>query len=102
MDRTGKPKVWKTNCVSSYRCRAKWGHLKGVNHLHLEIKKPGLESGDGVARFYLTLSVLKVVLQKPTPLQIRQLLLYYYLYKERADGCVWELTFAKRLNFVFV
>ena len=38
-------------------------------------------------------SVFNIVLQKSFPSQIRQLILYYYVYKE----FVCELTFAKRL-----
>jgi len=46
-------------------------------------------------RSHLTESVLKVVLQESIPPQIRQLILYYYLYKQLVDEFVWELTFAK-------
>ena len=45
---------------------------------------------------YFTESVCKVVLQKSIPRQIRQLILYYYQYRELVDGFVRELTFAKR------
>ena len=37
-------------------------------------------------------------LQKSIPPQIRQLVIYYYLYEEQVDGFVRELTFAKRLH----
>jgi len=46
-----------------------------------------------VQGFYLTQSVFKFVLQKSTPPQIRQLILYYHY----VDEFEWELTFAKRL-----
>ena len=45
-------------------------------------------------RPYLTQSGLNVVFQKSTPPQIRQLILYYYQYKEQVGIFVWELTFA--------
>ena len=44
-----------------------------------------------------TQSVFKVVLQKSISTQIRQLILFYYLYKEQVDGFVRESTFAQRL-----
>ena len=47
--------------------------------------------------FYLTESVHTVVLQKSTPAQIHQLILYVNTYKGYSDGFVRELTFAKRL-----
>ena len=46
--------------------------------------------------FYLTDSVYKVVLLESIPAQIRQLILYYYKYKEQVDEFVRELTFAKQ------
>ena len=49
------------------------------------------------SRTDLTESVYKVVLQKSTPPQIRQLILYYYKHTEYVDGFEWELTFVKRL-----
>jgi len=51
---------------------------------------------------YLTPSVFKVVLRKPIPTQIRQLVLYISNSKEYVDGFVRELTFAKRLQKHFV
>ena len=46
----------------------------------------------------LTQNVYNVVLQKSTPPQIRQLILYCYEYNEDVDGFVEELNFAKRLE----
>ena len=46
---------------------------------------------------YLTESFFQVVLQKSTPLQIRQLILYHFLLKKYADGFVWIFFSAKRL-----
>ena len=46
---------------------------------------------------YLTESVYNTVLQKSIPPKIRQLILYYYLYKEHVVEFVRELTLAKRL-----
>ena len=37
------------------------------------------------------------LIPKSIPIQIRQLILYYYLYKEYVDGFVRDLTFAERL-----
>ena len=48
-------------------------------------------------QFYLAQRVFKVGLQWSTSPQIRQLVIYFYLYKEYVDSFVWELTFAKRL-----
>ena len=45
---------------------------------------------------YLTQNIFKFAFEKSTPPQIRQLILYYYSYKEQADRFVRELTFAKR------
>ena len=45
----------------------------------------------------LTECVCKVVLQRSTPPQIRQPILYYYQYKEHVDQFVWALNFAQRL-----
>ena len=42
-----------------------------------------------------TQSTFKVVLQKSNPQKIRQLILFYYLYKEHVDEFVCALTFAK-------
>ena len=50
----------------------------------------------GVLCVYLTQSVFEVVLQKPTPSQIRQLILYHYYYKEYVEEFLRELTFAQR------
>ena len=46
---------------------------------------------------YLTQSVFKVVLQKSTPPQTCQLILYHYVHKEQGNSFVSGLTFAKRL-----
>ena len=45
---------------------------------------------------FLTRSAFKVVLQKSTSPRIRQLILFYYLYKDQVEEFVWESTFAKR------
>ena len=51
---------------------------------------------------HLTHGVYTVVLQKSSPPQIRQLILYYHRYKEYVDGFVWGLTFAKQIHKRFV
>ena len=53
-----------------------------------------------VQRYYLTQSVLNVVLHKSITTQIRQLTLYISNSIGSVDGFLWELTYAKRVEKV--
>ena len=73
----------------------------------MEPFSPGARPGPGphreggmdraVQRAYVTESVYQVDLQKSTPPQILQLILYDYRCKKKIDRFVEELTSAKRL-----